>query len=218
MGRQPNHTEAGRQVVRRRTRCRRAECRRCRAGPHAVRRHRRGGVGSGWRLSAGSEFLKNDGCVSTHERSTPSQTRFCLSVSGALAEPKVQEELQRILNRFFQATGWRPAETEIVAGALKYTKYNFLKRWMMKRIVAKAGGDTDTSRARRSTPTGRTSSSSPIHLARGFGPPLSTNQPDTVDGAEPDVFRAVSSIAPRMKCWQEVARHAHSVNRRGATP
>jgi menaquinone-dependent protoporphyrinogen oxidase len=33
-----------------------------------------------------------------------------------------------------------------VAGALPYTRYNWLKRWVMKRIVAKAGGDTDTTR------------------------------------------------------------------------
>ena len=61
-------------------------------------------------------------------------------------DPNAQQELQRILERFFETTGWRPAETKIVAGALKYTKYNFLKRWVMKRIVAKAGGETDTSR------------------------------------------------------------------------
>jgi menaquinone-dependent protoporphyrinogen oxidase len=35
---------------------------------------------------------------------------------------------------------------KLVAGALRYTKYNFFVRWMMKRIVAAAGGDTDTSR------------------------------------------------------------------------
>ena len=34
----------------------------------------------------------------------------------------------------------------MVAGALRYTHYNWLKRWMMKRIVTKAGGNTDTSR------------------------------------------------------------------------
>ncbi|MNC94612.1 Protoporphyrinogen IX dehydrogenase [menaquinone] [compost metagenome] len=33
-----------------------------------------------------------------------------------------------------------------MAGALPYSKYNWVKRWMMRRIVAKAGGDTDTSR------------------------------------------------------------------------
>jgi menaquinone-dependent protoporphyrinogen oxidase len=35
---------------------------------------------------------------------------------------------------------------KIAAGALLYTHYNFFIRWMMKRIVATAGGDTDTSR------------------------------------------------------------------------
>jgi len=61
-------------------------------------------------------------------------------------EPKVRQELQRILDKFSTTTGWHPAETKIVGGALKYTTYNFLERWVMKRIVAKAGGDTDTSR------------------------------------------------------------------------
>ena len=30
--------------------------------------------------------------------------------------------------------------------ALLYRQYNFFMRWVMKRIAAKAGGDTDTSR------------------------------------------------------------------------
>ena len=60
--------------------------------------------------------------------------------------PKVDSDLRAILDRFSSETGWRPTETKIVAGALKYTKYNWLTRWMMKRIVSKAGGDTDTSR------------------------------------------------------------------------
>jgi menaquinone-dependent protoporphyrinogen oxidase len=33
-----------------------------------------------------------------------------------------------------------------VAGALPYTRYNFLIRFMMRRIVKTEGGDTDTSR------------------------------------------------------------------------
>ena len=39
-----------------------------------------------------------------------------------------------------------PAITKRVAGALPYTKYNLFMRWIMKRIVKKQGGDTDTSR------------------------------------------------------------------------
>jgi menaquinone-dependent protoporphyrinogen oxidase len=34
----------------------------------------------------------------------------------------------------------------MVAGALLYTQYGWLTRWFMKRIVTKAGGDTDTTR------------------------------------------------------------------------
>ena len=36
--------------------------------------------------------------------------------------------------------------TKPVAGALPYTRYNWFIRRVMKRIAAKAGGDTDTTR------------------------------------------------------------------------
>jgi menaquinone-dependent protoporphyrinogen oxidase len=61
-------------------------------------------------------------------------------------DPAVQREIHAIVNRFLLETDWRPAMTKIVAGALLYRKYNWLKRWVMKRIAARAGGDTDTSR------------------------------------------------------------------------
>jgi menaquinone-dependent protoporphyrinogen oxidase len=61
-------------------------------------------------------------------------------------DPEVQRQLRAIIARFLEATGWRPATTTIVAGALLYRQYGWLKRWIMKRIVAKAGGDTDTTR------------------------------------------------------------------------
>ena len=61
-------------------------------------------------------------------------------------DPAVQNEVRRIVDRFLLGSDWRPSETLTVAGALPYTRYNWLKRWVMRRIVAKAGGDTDTSR------------------------------------------------------------------------
>ena len=49
--------------------------------------------------------------------------------------------------RFLDANGWHPTVRKVVAGALLYTRYRFgQKRWIMKRIAAKAGGATDTSR------------------------------------------------------------------------
>ena len=61
-------------------------------------------------------------------------------------DPKVDLELERIVTRFLAPTGWLPAERKLVAGALLYTRYNWVKRWVMRRIVSKAGGDLDTSR------------------------------------------------------------------------
>jgi menaquinone-dependent protoporphyrinogen oxidase len=61
-------------------------------------------------------------------------------------EPEVQREVQAIVTRFLLSTGWRPTITKNVAGALMYRKYGWFKRWIMKRITAKAGGNTDTGR------------------------------------------------------------------------
>lgn len=71
-----------------------------------------------------------------------------LSVCLAVLEkdPKARDEVTRIMDRFLAQCGWRPAITKLVAGALLYTRYGWLKRRMMKRIVKQAGGDTDTTR------------------------------------------------------------------------
>ncbi len=61
-------------------------------------------------------------------------------------DPKVDQDLEQIVARFLAGTGWRPTERKLVAGALLYTRYNGIKRWMMRRIASKAGGDVDTSR------------------------------------------------------------------------
>ncbi len=61
-------------------------------------------------------------------------------------DPAVDRELGSIMDRFFAEAGWHPGTVKVVAGALPYTKYNWIKRWMMRRIVSKAHGDTDTSR------------------------------------------------------------------------
>lgn len=55
-------------------------------------------------------------------------------------------DVEKVLNTFFQDTGWHPELVKPVAGALLYTKYNFLIRFVMKHIARKAGAATDTSR------------------------------------------------------------------------
>jgi len=68
----------------------------------------------------------------------------CLSVRST--KQNERDEARAIPRRFVDELGWHPTVIKVVAGALPYTKYNFFTRWIMKRIVASAGGDTDTSR------------------------------------------------------------------------
>ncbi|MEO8257290.1 MAG: flavodoxin domain-containing protein [Acidobacteriota bacterium] len=51
-----------------------------------------------------------------------------------------------MIDVFVEETAWRPARVLPVAGALAYSRYNFLIRFVMKRIARKAGAPTDTSR------------------------------------------------------------------------
>jgi menaquinone-dependent protoporphyrinogen oxidase len=55
-------------------------------------------------------------------------------------------QTRAVVDRFVARTGLRPARVELVAGSLLYSRYNFLKRYVMQRIARVEGGDTDTSR------------------------------------------------------------------------
>ena len=54
--------------------------------------------------------------------------------------------LEQCLAEFTQLTGWTPQRIHHVAGAFRYTSYDFLKRWAMKYIAYRKGGPMDTSR------------------------------------------------------------------------
>lgn len=88
------------------------------------------------------------GWVRTHAQVLNLIPTAFLSVCLGVLEPgtKPRQALLRILRRFLDRCGWRPTITRMVAGALPYTRYGWIKRMMMKRIAAKAGGDTDTTR------------------------------------------------------------------------
>jgi menaquinone-dependent protoporphyrinogen oxidase len=72
---------------------------------------------------------------------------FCsvgLAVASRTSDGRAQT--MPIVEKFLKRTGWTPEHIELVAGALPYSKYNFLVRFVMRRIAAHEGGDTDTSR------------------------------------------------------------------------
>jgi menaquinone-dependent protoporphyrinogen oxidase len=70
---------------------------------------------------------------------------FSVSLAAASGLEDEQLEVQKITTDFLEQTGWKPLITSQVAGALKYTEYDYLKRLIMKLISKKEGGATDTS-------------------------------------------------------------------------
>lgn len=71
-----------------------------------------------------------------------------LSVSLAAASDDADDVqgLERCVAEFAHQTGWTPGRIHHVAGAFRYTSYDFLKRWAMKYIAYRKGAPTDTSR------------------------------------------------------------------------
>jgi menaquinone-dependent protoporphyrinogen oxidase len=67
-----------------------------------------------------------------------------LAVASRVNDGRAQT--RPIVDKFLEASGLRPRRVEFVAGALAYSKYNFLVRFVMRRIAGKEGGDTNTSR------------------------------------------------------------------------
>lgn len=86
--------------------------------------------------------------VRAHARALGERRTAFVSVCLGVLEhkPEVDAELLRIREKFFAATGWQPQTVKIVAGALPFRRYNWLKKLMMRRIVAKALGDVDVHR------------------------------------------------------------------------
>ena len=71
---------------------------------------------------------------------------FSVSGSAAGSTEGERDKARRCVNRFLREAGWRPAFTATFGGAMAYTQYNPLLRWITSRLAAKAGGPTDTSR------------------------------------------------------------------------
>jgi menaquinone-dependent protoporphyrinogen oxidase len=84
----------------------------------------------------------------THAAALRGKPGAFLSVCLGVLQPdfEVQRSLGAIINRFELETGWKAPHVKLVAGALPYTRYGWLRRMLMRRIVRKAGGSTDTSR------------------------------------------------------------------------
>ncbi len=70
---------------------------------------------------------------------------FSVSLTAAGDDAEAWKELGDITTTFMNDTGWKPLHIEQVAGALLYTKYDFFKKFIMRMIAKRSGGNTDTS-------------------------------------------------------------------------
>lgn len=85
--------------------------------------------------------------VHRHLGALNSRPSAMVSVSLAIASEHADErtEAEGFVSQLSELSGWQPSTVLHAAGALRYTRYDFFKRWMMRRIAAKEGASTDTS-------------------------------------------------------------------------
>ena len=67
----------------------------------------------------------------------------CMAIASEFEEE--HREARKITTNFLEQVGWHPMMTTQIAGALKYTRYDFFKRLIMKMIAKKEGHSGDTS-------------------------------------------------------------------------
>ena len=67
-----------------------------------------------------------------------------VSLSAALHSDHV--EAQSYVDRFVLETGWRPTKVLLLAGALRYSGYDYFKQQIIKYVVMKGHGQEDTER------------------------------------------------------------------------
>lgn len=65
-----------------------------------------------------------------------------VSLSAAGKDPDDLKGMAACADLFVKETGWKPGEIDHVAGAFRFTEYDFFKRWVMKIIAWERGMKT----------------------------------------------------------------------------
>lgn len=68
---------------------------------------------------------------------------LAVSLAAAGDDKKDRAELDRIAADFSNETGWAPGRVCHVAGAFRFTQYDFFKSWAMRWIAAQKGQEVD---------------------------------------------------------------------------
>jgi len=103
-------------------------------------------VGSSIHVGAHHDAIRDYVGTNLRGISTRPTAFFQLSLSSAVDDEERRAEAARYVDELLEAVGWHPDRVGLFGGALRYSKYGFLKRLLMKRIAKNATGDIDTSR------------------------------------------------------------------------
>ena len=71
---------------------------------------------------------------------------FLVSGAAGSQHESEREAARGIMNRFLEEADWSPPARASFGGAIPYTRYPLLLKWVMKWIAWRNGGSTDTSR------------------------------------------------------------------------
>jgi len=69
-----------------------------------------------------------------------------ISLSAASKDADDLKGIAECVRQFTADTRWKPGDIHHIAGAFRFTQYDFFKRWGMKLIAYQKGVSTDTSR------------------------------------------------------------------------
>jgi menaquinone-dependent protoporphyrinogen oxidase len=67
-----------------------------------------------------------------------------VSLSAIIDDEDHHRDTQKCIDAFVRETGWTPGQSIPVAGAIKYSQYDFFKKSLMRMIARKNGYDTST--------------------------------------------------------------------------
>ncbi len=76
---------------------------------------------------------------------------LAVSLSAAGDDPADWKGLADCVDRFAEKTGWTPGRVEHVAGAFRFTQYDFFRSWAMRWIAAQKGESVDPHQDREYT-------------------------------------------------------------------
>jgi len=84
--------------------------------------------------------------ATAHREQLNAKLTAFISVSLSAALESDGLEAQGYVDRFMTETGWRPTKTLLLAGALRYTEYDYFKQQIVKYTVLKGRGSSNTRR------------------------------------------------------------------------